>query len=80
MWAGQTMNDKEMLYEKYGDQIKLGLDLPAFAPNTPKEELEAFAKQFVKKYAKGNIFLNTRRVSPELIELIYQYSRIELCG
>lgn len=80
MWAGQTMNDKEMLYEKYGDQIKLGLDLPDFKPGTPKDELEAFAKQFVAKYPKGNVFLSTRRVSPELIELLYKYSRIELCG
>ena len=80
MWAGQTMNDKQMLYEQYGDQIILGLDLPAFRPGTPKEELEDFAKQFVKRYSRGNVFLSTRFVSRDLIELLYKYSRIELCG
>ena len=80
MWAGQTMNDKEKLYEMYGDQIIIGFDMPAFRPGTPKEELEAFAKDFVVRHAKGNVFINTRGVSPVLVELLYKYSRIQLWG
>ena len=78
IWCGQTMNDKDMLYKQYGDQILLGMDLPAFPEGTSKEEIDAFAEDFAKKYSKGNILVNARGVRREILEAVYKYSRIAL--
>lgn len=78
IWCGQSMNDKYMLYEQYGDKILLGIDLPSFTEDTSTDELELFAKEFVKKFRKGNILVNARGVRKDLLELVYKYSRIEL--
>jgi len=51
LWSGQSMNDKAMLYEKYGDKIILGLDPDVvFTSGLSDEEAIASAKRFVKKY------------------------------
>lgn len=50
-WSGQPMNDKQMLYEQYGDQIILGIDPDiVFTPETTEEDAVASAKRFVEKY------------------------------
>ena len=50
-WSGQSINDKAMLYEKYGDKIILGLepDIP-YAAMTSDADAAAAAKRFVAKY------------------------------
>jgi len=52
MWMPQTMNDIDMLIEKYGDKIVFGVSrmLPR---DLPEEEQIAEAKALVKKYAPG---------------------------
>ncbi len=77
IWNGQPMNDKYMLYDKYGDQILLGIDLPAME-DASAEEIDKFAQEFVEKFKKGNIIINTRGARRELIDAIYKYGRIAL--
>ena len=56
-WSGQNMNDKDMLYEKYGDQIILGIepDLPWNFGDPPAELDAAIAsgQRFLDKYVPG---------------------------
>lgn len=48
-WGGQPINDKEMLHEKYGDQIMIAINSP-FRDGGTEEEIEAFCVSFVEKY------------------------------
>lgn len=50
-WSPQPMNDKALLFEKYGDQIIIGIepDVPLM-PDTPEEEQVAAAKRWVEKF------------------------------
>jgi hypothetical protein len=56
-WSGQTMNDKDWIYENYGDKLILGIEpdisIDFFAPNpvlpTDEESAEA-ARKFINKF------------------------------
>ena len=55
-WTGQTLNDKENLYELYGDKIILGIepDVRFFGNKDVTPEMaKGAAERFVAKYAKG---------------------------
>ena len=60
-WSGQPMNDKNLVYEKYGDKIILGIepDVPTHIPpgtsaavavDPDPEKAKASALRFVQKY------------------------------
>jgi len=50
-WGGQSMNDKAMLHEKYGDKLIIGLEPDiTFTPDTTDEEAVAAAKRFVQRF------------------------------
>jgi hypothetical protein len=54
-WSGQDMNDKPMLYDKYGDKIILGIepDIPFDLFNPKPISLDdacASAQRFIDKY------------------------------
>ena len=80
IWCGQPMNDKEMLYEKYGKDIMLGIEAPAIAPDATDEEIEAAAKDFAEKHLKYPFVAVTRAAGPKFEEAFYRQSRIALCG
>lgn len=80
MWSGQPMNDKAMLYEKYGKDIILGVDVPELPEDASDDEIEAAAKAFVTQYGKYPIVANIRLASRKLVEALYRQSRIYLCG
>ena len=82
-WSGQAMNDKAMLYEKYGDKIILGIesDLNYTPGDTlPEGAADAAAKRFVSKYcanyANKPILASSFGVPPEYVEALYRESRI----
>ena len=77
IWNGQPMNDKYMLYDKYGDQILLGIDLPDMT-DASDEEVDKFAREFAEKFKKGNVIINTRGARRDLLDAIYKYGRIAL--
>lgn len=74
------MNDKAMLYEKYGKDIILGVDVPELPEDASDDEIEAAAKAFVTQYGKYPIVANIRLASRKLVEALYRQSRIYLCG
>ena len=80
LWSGQPINDKEMLYEKYGKDIMLGIEVPELPADASDEDIEAAAKAFVQKYSKYPIMAIVRTASPKFIEALYRQSRIAICG
>ena len=53
-WSGQPMNDKQFIYDTYGDKLMLGMESGYVAvPGQPAsaEEGIAVAKRFIEKYA-----------------------------
>jgi len=80
MWGGQPMNDKEMLYKKYGKDIILGIEVPELAEDATDEEIDAAAKAFVEKYKEYPIVAIVRMASQKFVEALYRHSRIAICG
>ena len=76
-WRGQSLNDKQMLFEKYGDQIILGIEpttLPA--DTTDMEQLEKDCRAFVDRYGKsGRVYCSMFKVPPWARDFIYKMSR-----
>ena len=79
LWCGQPMNDKKMLYDKYGKDIMLGVEVPELPEDASDEEIEAAAKVFTEQYGDYPIMAITRMASQKLIEALYRQSRIYLC-
>ena len=82
-WAGQPMNDKRMLFKKYGKQIILSIDAPEIAcdPNATPEQLDEAAKEFVDfclSEPDAYCTISTRGAMPLFCDLVYKYSRIAL--
>ena len=80
IWWGQAMNDKAMLYEKYGDKIMLGIDVPPLPMDADHETIVKTAKEFVAKYTKYPAMAAAFMTPPGMMEEIYKQSRIALCG
>ncbi|MCL1848908.1 MAG: methyltransferase [Clostridiales bacterium] len=79
-WGGQSMNNKAMLYEKYGDKLILSLEPDiSFTPETTDEEARAAAKRFVEKYAptmETKPFLcSSMGATPAFADALYEESR-----
>ncbi len=52
IWVPQTMNDVDMLLEKYGDKMSFGKTPDPLAMDASDEEIFKAAKSFVDKYKK----------------------------
>ncbi|MBR6653454.1 MAG: hypothetical protein IKL27_01845, partial [Oscillospiraceae bacterium] len=86
IWSGQPMNDRVMLLEKYGDNIKLNLspNAPMSFPKTP-EEAEAAAKAYdaaldefmgtYGRFMKSLVVSAMNAGNPKLYERIYTETR-----
>lgn len=79
LWAGQPMNDKRMLVEKYGDKIILGAS-PEISPEATPEEVRKICKEFVDFFNPYPIYVGMFMGAPGTLEAIYEYSRIAKCG
>lgn len=79
-WRGQAINDKQMLFEKYGYQIILGIEptkLPADSQDL--EQLEKDCREFVERYASsGRVYSSMFKIPPKARDLIYTMSRQRL--
>ena len=80
-WMPQNINDVDMLREKYGDKIVLGLS-PDVPEGLSDDKIDAMAKAFAEKYTPGlrerPVVLRDARMDPRFVEKVYQYSRIIL--
>lgn len=79
-WRGQSINDKQMLFEKYGDEIILGIEPTALpADTTDMEQLEKDCRAFVDRYAEsGRVYCSMFKVPPQARDFIYTMSRERL--
>jgi hypothetical protein len=79
-WSGQPMNDKAMLYEKYGDKIILGIetDVELTMESSTEDYIQA-AKRFVQKYgsnfAKKPVLCSAFAMNPAFSDTVYEESR-----
>ena len=80
VWSGQPMNDKEMLYEKYGKDIILGIEPPAVPEGATDEEIEELARDFIAKHTKYAFMVGGFGTPQKMLEALYRQSRIALCG
>ncbi len=82
MWQPQSMNDVEMLREKYGDKIMFSIAPPAVPRDASDEDVDAAAKAFVDKYASDfaekPFLVGSFFADPRFTKAIYKYSRIAL--
>ena len=73
-WSGQPMNDFEMLYEKYGDKIVLGMPITGLKPDMEESQMRDVIQAFVEKHphAMGNVGM---AAPPKASEALYEASR-----
>ncbi|MCR4436064.1 MAG: uroporphyrinogen decarboxylase family protein [Clostridiales bacterium] len=82
-WSGMPMNDTQMLYDKYGDKIIIGVIPDQFDPaTTSEEEQRAAAAKYVEKFCKPGkpSILNmygAAVLTPAYREELYKLSRIK---
>ena len=79
------MNDTQMIYEKYGDQIVIGVIPDPLPPDATEEDQRAAAKNFAEKYcnpkkpATINMY-GMMTLTPVFREELYRQSRIRFGG
>ena len=79
-WSGQPMNDKDMIYDKYGDKIILGMELGApLTMESTDADYVAAAKAFIAKYGpnydKKPVLCSAFVFNPIFTETLYEESR-----
>lgn len=82
-WAGQPLNDKQMLIEKYGDKILIGsTDTLHPTPNTPVPDAVTLEKQmdeymacYGKKLPSNLFFLMNHIPQDDVIKAFYKAGR-----
>lgn len=84
-WGPQLMNDSQMIYEKYGDQIIIGVNPPPLPENAGEEQQRAAAADFVEKYCRPEKpallnFYSMSLLTPAYMEELYRLSRIKFHG
>lgn len=86
-WAGQPINDKDMLIRKYGDKILIGsIDTVTPSPGTCEEmekELEEKAKAYMDKYkdiVPEKLFYVNNFVSSETVQNVLHEAGKKLLG
>jgi len=80
-WSGQSMNDSAALYEKYGDQIVIGVHAPTFDPETTSEEEQRqmardFAAKFCNPKKPSVVAFGSGTFTDAYREELYKQSRI----
>ena len=77
-WCMQSLNDADMLAEKYKDSdIYFGLQEISLAPDAPEEEAIAFAQEWFEKYKYTHIVLGLAAANPTFCSEVYRLSRME---
>lgn len=80
-WIPQPMNDIDMLYEKYGTELLLGVTPPPIDPEASEETVYSLLGSFIEKYCHPGarpVTVFSFRGHPKQGEAIYKLSRIAL--
>jgi hypothetical protein len=80
-WSGMAMNDTQGLYEKYGDQIIIGVMPDQFEPGADEETQRKMARDFVNHFCNPQkpciVNWNASAIlTPAYREELYKQSRI----
>lgn len=81
-WAPQAMNNTHMLYEKYGDQIIIGVIPDEYPEDASEEQQRAEATKFVERFCNPDkpaqvSFYGSAALKPAYREELYKLSRIK---
>ena len=84
-WGGQPINDRMMLFEKYGDQIILSIEPDiTFTPETTDQEAVAAANRWLDKFgptlAAKPVNCGGMPNNIAFLETLYEGTRKILCG
>ena len=74
-WTGMAMNNTQMLYEKYGDKIMLGVCPDPIPEGADDDTKRRMADEFVDKFPKATFSYYAGINDPVYREEIYRYSR-----
>ena len=77
-WSGQPMNDFEMMYEKYGDKIVLGMPITGLREDMSDSELYDTIAKFIEDHP--HVLASTFSAPPKATEYLYEISRKAYCG
>ena len=81
MWAGQEINDKEMLAKTYPHGILFGVEPNPLPPNADEEMVRAEIRRLLDAYPNGNVFIGLHRgMHPLEYQILYEESRKRYCG
>ena len=84
LWCGQyPINDKAMLFDKYGDRIILGVEPPTLPENASDNEVYRTAEEFAEQYCgiEGKaVFYSSMGTDSRMQTAVYEASRKRLCG
>jgi hypothetical protein len=84
VWAGQELNDVDMLIDKYGDKLIFGLSPSAVQMDASDDAAIRSGRDFVDKYAplmgSKPVWTVMRRCHLKQREAVYKFSRIALNG
>ena len=80
-WAGQPMNDTAKLYEKYGDQIIIGVYPEYEAAGSTEEQQRQAARDYAARFCRRDKPCITPgmafdKLTPAFLEELYRQSRI----
>lgn len=83
-WSGQPINDKAMLFDKYGDKFIFGIEFPPLPKNASDEECYASAKEYFDRYcsdmSKKKVICMMKGITQKQQEYLYVMTRKALCG
>ena len=81
MWAGQEINDKEMLSKTYPHGILFGVEPNPLPPDADEEMVRAEIRRLLDAYPNGNVFIGLHRgMHPLEYQILYEESRKRYCG
>ena len=75
MWCGQVMNDREKMYPKYGQQIKLGIIPPPFPKDGNEEKIRENVDWIINTFPKNAYVGMDFSVDPRYYPYLYEASR-----
>lgn len=75
MWNGQDVNDKQMLCQKYGDQMIFGAAPIDLTPESSEEEVWASYRRFMEDFKDYRIYGGIARGVPAGRRACYELSR-----
>ena len=80
MWAGQEINDKEVLANTYPHGIRFGIDPRPLSPDADEDTVRSEIRRLLDTYPNRNVFVGLHRgLHPLEYQILYEESRKRYC-